>query len=206
MRRATKLRPRTKPPAERREELMNAAQHLFLASGVATTTIEEITSRAGVAKGTFYLYFSSKDDVLAALGDRFARELLAKIKRAVAGKRDEDWRAKLANWASAGVGGYLDSMRLHDVIFLGSRPHSREGLVNNILVDHLRELLQAGVRAGAWSIDDPRATAVFLFNGLHGVVDYAHAFGKSGTRSEFARKAERLFLRTVGAMPAGNKS
>ena len=49
-------------------------------------SIEHITSAAGVAKGTFYLYFSSKDDVLAALADRFAQKLLERIKTAVAEK------------------------------------------------------------------------------------------------------------------------
>ena len=60
MRTATRLRPRTKAPEERRDELMNAAQRLFLEQGVATTTIEQITMGADVAKGTFYLHFSSK--------------------------------------------------------------------------------------------------------------------------------------------------
>jgi AcrR family transcriptional regulator len=77
MRPSTKSRPRTKPPEERRDELMNSAQHLFLKSGVGPTTIEQITSGAKVAKGTFYLYFSSKEAVLAALGDRFAEEHLS---------------------------------------------------------------------------------------------------------------------------------
>ena len=54
-----KLRPRTKPPQQRRDELMDAAQRLFLKQGVGPTTIDQITSGADVAKGTFYLHFSS---------------------------------------------------------------------------------------------------------------------------------------------------
>ena len=50
---------------------MDAAEKLFLEQGVAPTTVEQITDGAGVAKGTFYLYFSSKEDILSALGDRF---------------------------------------------------------------------------------------------------------------------------------------
>ena len=81
---SSKSRPRTKPPEERREEphLRIPAQHLFLEHGVGPTTIEQITSRAKVAKGTFYLYFPSKEAVLAALGDRFGEQHLAKIKSA----------------------------------------------------------------------------------------------------------------------------
>jgi AcrR family transcriptional regulator len=80
-------RPRTKLAQERREDLMNAAQRLFLEQGIEPTTIEQITSAADVAKGTFYLHFSSKDDVRAALGERFAHQHLAKIKAAIAQKQ-----------------------------------------------------------------------------------------------------------------------
>jgi AcrR family transcriptional regulator len=115
MRAGTRTRPRTKPPGERRDDLMNAAERLFLEQGVGPTTIEQITSGADVAKGTFYLYFSSKDDVLAALGERFAQELLAKIEAAVAAGQKEDWKGRLATWAAASVTGHLESIRLHDI-------------------------------------------------------------------------------------------
>lgn len=180
---------------------MNAAQRLFLERGVGPTTIEQITSGAEVAKGTFYLYFSSKEDVLAALGDRFADEHLAKIKATVAGKKKEDWKGKLATWAVACVTGYLDAIRLHDILFYGARPPTREGLVVNIVIDHLAELLQAGVDEGAWSVDDPRFTAVFIFSGLHGVVDDAYIKEKKVNRSRLAQRLERICFRAVG-LPA----
>ena len=47
----TQRQPRTKPPEQRRDDLMNAAQRLFLDLGVSATTVEQITSGAGVAKG-----------------------------------------------------------------------------------------------------------------------------------------------------------
>jgi AcrR family transcriptional regulator len=198
MRAVTKLRPRTKPPEERRDELMNAAQRLFLEQGVAPTTIEQITWGADVAKGTFYLYFSSKEDILAALGDRFGQEHLARIKAAMAEKPEEDWKEKLATWAKACVTAYLDSIRLHDIVFYGSRPRTREGLVDNIVIDDLCGLLQAGVDAGAWSIDDPRFTAVFLFSGLHAAVDDAYTKEKRVNRSRLTHRLEQLCFRAVG--------
>jgi AcrR family transcriptional regulator len=198
VRAASKPRPRTKPPEERRDELMTAAQRLFLEHGVRPTTIEQITSAANVAKGTFYLYFSSKEDVLAALGDRFAQQHLARIEAAIAGKPDDDWKGRLATWAAAGVAFYLESIRLHDVLFYGARPPTREGLVDNIVIDHLAGLLQSGVDAGAWSIDDPRFTAVFIFSGLHGVVDDAYLKEKRVNRSRLVCRMERLCFRAVG--------
>jgi AcrR family transcriptional regulator len=198
MRIAPNSRPRTKPPEERRDELMNAAQHLFLEHGVAQTTIEEITSAAGVAKGTFYLHFSSKDDIRSALGERFALDHLAKTVAAIAEQRTDDWKGKLATWAATGVAFYLDSIRLHDVLFYGSRTPTREGLVDNIVIDHLAGLLAAGVDAGAWSIDDPRFAAVFIFSGLHGVVDDAYTKEKRVNRSRLAHRLVRLCFRAVG--------
>jgi AcrR family transcriptional regulator len=195
---ASKTHRRTKPPEERREELMNAAQRLFLKRGVEPTTIEQITTGAAVAKGTFYLYFSSKEDVLGALRGRFGRELLKRIKTAVAQNREEDWKGKLATWAAAGVAGYLDSAQLHDILFYASRPPTQKGLVKNIIIDDLAELLQGGVAAGAWSLDNPEFTAVFLFNGLHSVVNHAQTSEKRVNRSRLAQRLQRLCLRAVG--------
>jgi AcrR family transcriptional regulator len=201
MRAATKSRPRTKPAEERRDELMNAAQRLFLEKGVGPTTIEQITSDADVAKGTFYLHFSSKEELLAALGDRFAQKHLEGIKAAIAENAAADWPAKLAIWAEACVAGYLDSIRLHDVLFFESRAPTREGLVDNIVIDDLFSLLLAGSVVRAWSIDDPRFTAVFLFSGLHGVVDDAYTKEKRINRNRLARKVEQLCFRAVGLSP-----
>ena len=195
---AAKPRPRTKPPEARRDELMTAALDLFLEQGVGPTTIEQITSGADVAKGTFYLHFSSKEDLLAALGQRFARELLARIEGEISKQADEDWVGKLSAWARAGVGGYLDSIRLHDIAFHEHRPPTRQGMVDNSIINHLRDLLQAGGRAGVWSVEDPHFTAVFLFSGLHGVVDEAHIKGSPIDRDRLADGLEQLCFRTVG--------
>jgi AcrR family transcriptional regulator len=177
---------------------MDAAESLFLEHGVAPTTIEQITDGAGVAKGTFYLYFSSKEDILGALGDRFGAQHLARIKTALAEVPAENWRAKLTAWASACLNGYLDSMQLHDVLFYGFRPPTREGLVRNIVIDHLAELLRNGVSAGAWTIEDPEMTAVFFFSGLHAVVDDAYLKERKIQRAQLARKTEELIFRAMG--------
>ena len=177
---------------------MNAAQRLFLKRGVGPTTIEQITTGAAVAKGTFYLYFSSKEDVLAALRGRFGKDLAARIRTAVVQNKEEDWERKLSAWAAAGVAGYLDSAQLHDILFYASRPPARKGLVKNPIIDGLVELLQGGVAAGAWSVDDPEFTAVFLFNGLHSVVDHAQTTEKRVDRIRLTHRSQRLCLRAVG--------
>jgi AcrR family transcriptional regulator len=193
-----KVHPRTKPPQQRREELMDAAQRLFLKQGVGPTTIDQITSGADVAKGTFYLHFSSKEELLAALGEQFAEQHLIRLKTALAAIAEGDWTGKLATWAEACVAFYLDSIALHDMLFHESRAPTREGLVDNVIIDHLTLLLKAGAAAGAWSIDDPRFTAVFLFSGLHGIVDDAYLKEKRILRSRLIRRLQRSCFGAVG--------
>jgi len=62
--------PAPKSAEVRVDELMAAAETLFLAQGVEATTISELVEHAQVAKGTFYHYFESKSDMLAALAQR----------------------------------------------------------------------------------------------------------------------------------------
>lgn len=48
---------------QKKESLLNTALELFLTKGLAKTTISDIVEKAGVAKGTFYLYFKDKYDI-----------------------------------------------------------------------------------------------------------------------------------------------
>lgn len=57
------------------DKLLESAQTLFLSKGIIETSISDITSRAGVAKGTFYLYFKDKYSIRDYLIYRCAKEL-----------------------------------------------------------------------------------------------------------------------------------
>lgn len=64
------------------DQILNSAYELFLEQGFESVTIQEIASRAGVAKGTFYLYFHDKDELKAQLiaqksNEMFQRALAA---------------------------------------------------------------------------------------------------------------------------------
>ncbi|HTX48413.1 MAG TPA: TetR/AcrR family transcriptional regulator [Caulobacteraceae bacterium] len=53
----------------RRQEILAAALRCFARNGFHNTTITDIVRESGVSQGTFYLYFQTKDDVIAALAD-----------------------------------------------------------------------------------------------------------------------------------------
>jgi AcrR family transcriptional regulator len=172
MKAATVLtRPRTKPAEIRREELMDAAQALFLGKGFGATSVDEIVRAADVAKGTFYFYFKTKDDVLQALRSRFVEGFHGRLEDAVDAKASDDWVGRLDAWLEAGVNGYLDEFELHDLVFHEFRPSNRRMKHDNPVIAHLTKLIAGGGKAGAWTVRDPRLTAVMLFNALHGAVD-----------------------------------
>jgi AcrR family transcriptional regulator len=70
---------------ERRQQILSVAREAFAKRGYHQTTIDDIVAQAGVARGTFYLYFEDKRAVFSDLVDRFAGQLSMAIVRIVTG-------------------------------------------------------------------------------------------------------------------------
>lgn len=68
-----------KKPEVRRAELIDTALELFSSAGYEKTKIFDIVQKAGVAKGTFFYYFPTKEAVLEAICTRWATELVASL-------------------------------------------------------------------------------------------------------------------------------
>lgn len=69
-----------KEPAQRRGEILDAAEQLFITKGYAKTTIIDILNAVGIAKGTLYYYYSSKEDILDAVIDRIVEQDVLRAK------------------------------------------------------------------------------------------------------------------------------
>lgn len=69
-----------KKPEVRKNEILNAARKFFFQKGYEQTTIQDILDELGIAKGTFYYYFTSKLDLLDKLVDRTTSEISASLK------------------------------------------------------------------------------------------------------------------------------
>lgn len=193
-------RPRTKPAELRREELLDAGLKLFVDKGIGATSIDEIATAAEVAKGTFYLYFPSKEALLHAIQERFVASFLERIEVAMDRCGPDRWRPRLQAWIRTIIEGYLDQVRLHDVIFHEThQEYDRHSMSNNPVIDQLTGLLSEGAKAGAWTCEDPRATAVMFFHAMHGGVDAAIADNKKVNRARLIRTITTLFERALNA-------
>lgn len=60
----------TKKPEERRQEILDVAERLFRERGFENVQVSDIVASLGVAQGTFYYYFASKDDAMRAILER----------------------------------------------------------------------------------------------------------------------------------------
>src|SRR6202007_3304015 len=71
----------------RPQELLAAALDLFVERGYAATRLDDVARRAGVSKGTVYLYFSSKEEVVKAVAREGLVPLLERGEKMVADHR-----------------------------------------------------------------------------------------------------------------------
>lgn len=73
-----------KKPHERRAEIMDAAERLFVQQGYEATSVQQILDAIGIAKGTFYHHFSAKEEVMDGIIDRHVAQMRARAEAALA--------------------------------------------------------------------------------------------------------------------------
>lgn len=194
--------PRTKPEAERRRDLLDAGLAVFTRRGVGAATVDDIASEAGVAKGTFYLYFSSKEHLLSALQRDFEETLVARVDAAVA-TAGQDWADRLDAWVRAVFADHPTSRQLHDVLYHHAvdSPASPSGAPADPphdLVASLTRLLTAGIAAGAYDVEEPELTALLLCSALHRTFDRVWHRADLDDTPRLVTAVDRLFHRAVG--------
>lgn len=190
-------RPRTQPPEVRREQLLDAAEGLFLTHGVAATSVDDIVAGADIAKGTFYLHFGSKAALIAALRERYLLRFCAAIATATDDCPANDWYGRLHAWVEAAVNQHFATSDLHDVVFHDTPVTGRHMRRDHPLVDHLAKLLGAGSEAATWHVRDAQLLAVMLFNATHGALDDASGAGSNVDRHELIANVYELFCASV---------
>ncbi|ASA54882.1 TetR/AcrR family transcriptional regulator [Vibrio gazogenes] len=188
---------RVKPAEVRLDELMSAAEQLFLAKGVDSTTINEIVELAQVAKGTFYHYFASKNELLAAMGERYTAQFLQRLEEKIETCQADDWLGRLCVWIQESIEAYADTYRLHDIVYTNHHHHNRSNQEKNAILAQLQLILENGTRVGVWQIAEPRITSLLIYAGVHGVTDDIIASPETD-REHFIRAVLADCLRMVG--------
>ena len=74
----------TKDPQVRMAEILDTAEEMFYAKGYHETQISDIVKKIGVAQGTFYYYFKSKEEILEALINRQVKQISFELEKLTA--------------------------------------------------------------------------------------------------------------------------
>jgi AcrR family transcriptional regulator len=192
-----------KPPEVRRAEILNAANALFQTRGFADTTVEEIVRSAGVAKGTFYYYFRTKEDVLEAHA-RTLVEAMAERSRAIAqdpslGPADKIAAMLAEQRRLAEVNsGVVDDLHRPE----NRELHDRSNIETvRILGPIFAEVVEEGKRAGIFDVKDALSTVQFVMAGSlflfgEGVFDWTDEERVAREKAMLA-----LIARAFGAKP-----
>jgi AcrR family transcriptional regulator len=152
-------------PALRREALLVAALRLFAERGVGATTIGDIAAATGSAHGLIYHYYRSKDELLAAVLERFS--YLPELRRLLAASPDRPAAAVLTEIAE-GISRLIEErpelLRLV-IAESGTNPVVAEALsrVTAEGLDALTGYLQARIDAGELRAHDASVPARALF-------------------------------------------
>lgn len=184
---ASVARPRRDPDA-RPHQILDAAAALLVAEGAGALTMERVARDAGLAKGTPYLYFASKAELIEALRTRQVRRML---ERCEAATRDAATAAEAVDlFLTACFAATLaDAELLRHLFHAGGTPETEVAMTRDALLAHI----EAGVAANEFAPADPGFAATFLVHGMRGV------FAESLHAPREQRAAAVAAVRTMAA-------
>lgn len=158
------------PSTDKRDAILRAATQVFARNGFFQSQVADIARAAGVAAGTVYLYFRSKDDLLVSLFERTMREAIADGREALAGVVDP--RDRLARIARLHLERLGKDRNLAVVFQVELRQSTKfmERFSSTLLRDYLgliRETLAEGQARGQFRADlNPTIAAKIFFGAL----------------------------------------
>ncbi|MHA4414842.1 TetR/AcrR family transcriptional regulator [Bacillus cereus] len=159
---------------ERRKEILETAERLFLTKGYTKTTVNDILKEIGIAKGTFYHYFKSKEEVMDEIIMRIIKEDVTKAKRIVSNPDIPvlDKLFKILMEQSPKSGDVKEKM-----IEQFHQPNNAEmhqkSLVQSIIhvSPVLTEVLEQGIEEGIFSTPYPQETIELLLSSAQVIFD-----------------------------------
>jgi AcrR family transcriptional regulator len=193
-----------------RTALLTAARRLFALNGVETTTIAEIAQDADIAVGSFYNYFATKDDLLAALLEQALTEQLALL---------ESRQAQVESPAEAIAVAHRHLIALADsdpdLAWLLVRLDVPDRIAHRVFWQSALDDLRRGIELGCFQVADMHLALIasggallsiihsMLDGELTGEVGCAHAEGVLRSFGLPAEEAARIARRPLPNMTRG---
>jgi TetR/AcrR family transcriptional regulator len=203
---------RAREKAQRRQEILDAARREFFERGFHNPTVDDVAARAEVSKGTIYLYFESKEEILAHLLLEGLDLLLEEMKAVCRPQTSRSAQCTLEGLADAYLGFCQSHPNYFRLIMAFDRGRFEESisrrLYQQVLNKSLRGLnllaqtIEQGKISGEFHIDDPWQAAGSVWAALNGVlVLMAHPLRQRMLRNDLAT----MFQATLDLVICGLK-
>lgn len=200
------MSPRPNVSDERKVQIINAAEDVFTKKGFDDARMDDIAEETGLSKGTLYLYFKSKDDLIIAILDRMMQREFRQLEDLNQGElsaTDTIW--KLTDLLIKDVLGWL---RLIPIVYQFLALAFRNRYVQlalkkyiNRYLDILVPIVQRGVEAGEFRQVDAREAAIAMGAMIEGTL-LLWVYDKSMIEPEkHIQSGMRLLLEGVQVRP-----
>jgi AcrR family transcriptional regulator len=187
----------------RRRQLLTVAKELLLEQGYEKTSVSAIVRAAGVAQGTFYLYFKSKEQLLPHLRAEVLAEYLNVFERALSARGAVDERL------CKGIAAVYRAVKRHRALVRVFRQAQSGEETERIwlegretLAGPLALLLEEGRAAGRLQLDEPRMAAHLVLALLDDLFYEALQYGKPASGKACLEHSTRFVLRALGVEQA----
>jgi AcrR family transcriptional regulator len=181
------------PKSAVRDAILDATDRLLARFGYRKMTVEDIAAEAGIGKGSVYLHFSSKEEVVLSHIDRIVDRLRERLKEiahsdATAAERLRLMLLTRVLFRFDSIQHYTQS--LNDLLAV-LRPSllARRAQYFDAEAQIFAEVLTFGRESGEFSFDDERATAHALLEATNGLLPYSLSTTELGARVEVEQRA-----------------
>lgn len=169
------MTPRPDVSEERREQIITAAVSVFSRLGFHEARMDDIAQESGLSKGALYWYFKSKDDIIAAIMDRFIDREIEGMESAL--KHEAPVSEKLLQLHEMFITEMRDMMDLMPILYEFYAAATRKASVRKALLRFfqpmrklLSALLQQGIDRGEFEPVDVDVIAVNLIAFYEGLL------------------------------------
>ncbi|MGB9357290.1 MAG: TetR/AcrR family transcriptional regulator [Acidimicrobiia bacterium] len=186
---------RYQPPEVRRQQILSAAAQLATTDGLEATSIAKVAETAGVAKGSIYLHFTSRDDLIDALQAQVWAEMM-EAPRVIAANMNLLWAERLDAVVEHWMRYEFDHHDLYHAVFHAVATDSEEPWHEARSL--LGQLVAGGVASGEFDCGQIGTEVVVEFL-LHGYAGPCYHHAEIDT---VIGDMQQLFRRSVGARHA----
>lgn len=163
---------KVKKPEERWQEIVSAAQELFLKKEYEKTTLQDVMNKVGIAKGTIYHYFNSKEELLEAVVENMVDQYVTGLRGVLEGVKGGALEQMRTLIMASNIANEQKEMldKLHRTGNIGL--HARLlAFTLTKMAPLYADVIRQGCEDGIFSTEHPMEAAEVLLAGIQFVTD-----------------------------------